>query len=240
MSEKDNYVPNGKWEFGPDVTSVFPDMIKRSIPGYSTMRETVVRVANPFLNSESSGLYFLDVGCSRGDTICEILESIDRPMQVGVTGVDSSAPMVHVAKRLFSGWDNVNFVHGDIMEIDITPNKFALITSVLTAQFIPIDARQDFYQRVHSGLSCDGGFIVVEKILGETPISQHFLVDIYHNFKRDNGYTDQQIEEKRKSLQGVLVPMTASENERMLKAAGFSNVQRFWQCLNFAGWVAFK
>jgi tRNA (cmo5U34)-methyltransferase len=97
-----------------------------------------------------------------------------------------------------------------------------------------------FYEQVHNGLSGDGVFIVVEKVLGETPASQALLVDIYHNFKRDKGYTDEQIQDKRKSLQGVLVPLRASENESMLKDAGFTDVQRFWQCLNFAGWVAFK
>jgi tRNA (cmo5U34)-methyltransferase len=97
-----------------------------------------------------------------------------------------------------------------------------------------------FYEQVHNGLSGDGVFIVVEKVLGETPVSQALLVDTYHNFKRDKGYTDEQIEDKRKSLQGVLVPLRASENESMLKDAGFTDVQRFWQCLNFAGWVAFK
>jgi len=240
VTGKDNYVPTGKWKFDEQVTAVFPDMISRSIPGYGTMRDSVVRIAKRFLNPEENGLYLLDLGCSRGDTIYEILDSLDPMVEVSCVGVDSSEDMILSAEHLFRDFDHVSFVHGDITDIDITPGKYKVITSVLTAQFIPLDVRQEFYQRVHKGLSYDGVFILVEKVLGETPTSQGLLVDIYHNYKSEKGYTDEQIEEKRKSLQGVLVPLRASENEAMLKDAGFNNVQRFWQCLNFAGWMATK
>lgn len=240
MNNRDNYIPTGKWKFDEAVTAVFPDMISRSIPGYGSMRDSVVRVAKRFLPREESNLYLLDIGCSRGDTIYEVLDSLESGVEVNCVGVDSSEDMILYAEHLFRDWDNVNFVCSDITDVDIMPGKYKVITSVLTAQFIHLDVRQEFYKSVHAGLSYDGVFIVVEKVLGETPTSQGLLVDIYHNFKRDNGYTDEQIEEKRKALQGVLVPLRASENEAMLKDAGFSNVQRFWQCLNFVGWMATK
>ena len=240
MTIKDTYVPDGKWKFNKEVTEVFPDMISRSIPGYSNMRDCVVMVANKVLSQGEKHSHLLDLGCSRGDTIYEVLDSLAPEIEVNCIGVDSSGDMILKAEALFEGWDNVNFVCNDITDIDITPGKFKVIASVLTAQFVALDVRQNLFEHIHSGLSHDGVFIVVEKVLGETPLSQGLLVDIYHTFKKDKGYTDEQIEEKRKSLQGVLVPLRASENESMLKDAGFTNVQRFWQCLNFAGWIAFK
>jgi tRNA (cmo5U34)-methyltransferase len=240
MSRPDNYSPGAKWAFDDGVAQVFPDMLKRSIPGYSTMRDCVVRVAKPFLESANSEKYFLDIGCSRGDVIYDVLNSLSSIGHVQVVGVDSSKPMIDLATESFSRFTNVSFVHADATNMTITPGKYSVITSVLTAQFLPLDTRQEFFEMVHSGLSHDGAFIVVEKILGETPKSQAFLVDNYHIFKKDNGYSEEQVEQKRKSLQGVLVPLRGSENESMLKDAGFSCVQRFWQCLNFAGWIAFK
>lgn len=240
MSTKDEIIPSGKWKFDESVTAVFPDMLSRSIPGYGSMRDSVVRIAKRFLQPGHNGLYLLDLGCSRGDTIYEILDSLEPAVEIGCVGVDSSEDMVLSAEHLFRDWDNVSFVCADITNIEIVPSKYAVITSVLTAQFVPLDVRQEFYESIHKGLSYDGVFIVVEKVLGETPTSQALLVDIYHNYKSEKGYTAEQIEEKRKSLQGVLVPLRASENEAMLKDAGFSNVQRFWQCLNFAGWMATK
>lgn len=240
MSEKDNYVPTQKWVFDKDVTRVFPDMISRSIPGYGTMRDSVVRVVQPVLDSGQTNLFLLDVGCSRGDTIYDILNSLSAQETVQCIGIDSSSEMIEEAEKLFLNWLNVQFIHADIMDMYITPGKYSVVASVLTAQFIPLDSRQQFFKSVHDGLSRDGVFVLVEKVLGETPAAQGFMVDIYHKYKSENGYTDEQIEEKRKSLQGVLVPLRASENEAMLRDSGFTNIQRFWQCLNFAGWIAFK
>jgi tRNA (cmo5U34)-methyltransferase len=239
MSERDNYKPTGKWAFDEGVTKVFDDMISRSIPGYQTMRDSVVRVAAPILCSANVS-NFLDIGCSRGETIYQILDALPADVPATAVGVDSSQPMIDAATKLFGNFNNVRFVCADVSDIEIRPLEYSLITSVLTAQFIHLDIRQNFYQQVHNGLSLNGAFILVEKILGETPLCQDLLVDIYHTFKADKGYTQEQIEEKRKALQGVLVPLRGSENEQMLKDAGFTNVQRFWQCLNFAGWVAFK
>ena len=58
--------------------------------------------------------------------------------------------------------------------------------------------------------------------------------------KSDNLYTQEQIQKKRKSLEGVLVPITAKWNEDLLKEAGFKQIDCFWRSLNFAGWVAIK
>ena len=45
---------------------------------------------------------------------------------------------------------------------------------------------------------------------------------------------------RRVALEGVLVPETASGNERLLRKAGFSDVECFWRWMNFASWVAVK
>lgn len=240
MNLPDNLIPTGKWKFDKNVTSVFPDMISRSIPGYDLMRNSVVKMAQSVLNHQENDLFLLDIGCSRGDTIQDVLGSLATSARVECVGIDSSAEMIEIAAKLFVKRPNVRFIQSDVLDVSITPGKYSVITSVLTAQFIPLDTRQELFKSIHDGLSHKGMFIIVEKVLGETPASQALLVDIYHNFKKEKGYTDEQIEEKRKSLQGVLVPLRASENEAMLRDAGFSNVQRFWQCLNFVAWIAFK
>lgn len=63
---------------------------------------------------------------------------------------------------------------------------------------------------------------------------------LYYNLKASNGYTQEQIERKRLSLEGVLVPVTAKWNEELLRMAGFVHVDSFWRWMNFAGWVAVK
>lgn len=66
------------------------------------------------------------------------------------------------------------------------------------------------------------------------------MVDLYYQMKRENGYTDEQIMAKRRSLENVLSPLEPEWNEDLLKEAGFRRVQMFWRCLNFCGWIAVK
>ena len=66
------------------------------------------------------------------------------------------------------------------------------------------------------------------------------MVDLYYQMKRENGYTDDQIMAKRRSLENVLSPLEPAWNEAMLKQAGFRKVEMFWRCLNFCGWIAVK
>jgi tRNA (cmo5U34)-methyltransferase len=66
------------------------------------------------------------------------------------------------------------------------------------------------------------------------------LVDSYYQLKNENGYSKEQIEEKRKSLAGVLVPVTSEWNKELLHQAGFAKVETFWRMLNFEGYIAIK
>jgi tRNA (cmo5U34)-methyltransferase len=45
---------------------------------------------------------------------------------------------------------------------------------------------------------------------------------------------------KRKSLEGVLMPLTENWNINLLKETGFKKIDCFWRNLNFAGWIAIK
>ena len=238
MNDIDNVSPIEKWKFDKEVSHVFPNMLSRSIPSYMGMRESISRVAIKFLNNNKN---ILDIGCSRGDTLKDIFERHEKPKELLAVGVDSSKHMIDHAVRQFKDWDNVSFVEADVLEIGITPGKYGLALCVLTAQFIPIEKRQKLFKNIYDGLdsSC-GAFILVEKVLGENSFMQDLLVDIYYELKTENGYSAEQIESKRKSLEGVLVPLTASENERFLERAGFTAVQRFWQDLNFVAWLAVK
>ena len=79
----------------------------------------------------------------------------------------------------------------------------------------------------------------VEKIIADEG-TDDLNVDLYYQMKRENGYTDEKIMQKRKSLENVLSPLKAGWNVDMLHEAGFEKVDMFWRCLNFCGWVAIK
>lgn len=234
---RDEIIPGQEWSFNEDVANVFDDMLGRSIPGYENMRETVIRMIAPIV---TNGGYVLDLGCSHGEMIAKLIKDLGLSTYVNYVGVDSSTAMVSKARQRFADDERVTIVHADIADAEMQRLRYDIVLSVLTLQFIPIEHRQDILKQIYDSLTPNGCFILVEKVLGETQIGQEHLVSVYHQMKKDNGYSEEQVEAKRISLQNVLVPLRASENIRLLKSAGFSVVQPFWQNLNFVGIYASK
>ena len=77
-------------------------------------------------------------------------------------------------------------------------------------------------------------------ILGATCELDAMFTETYLAMKAANGYGREEIDRKRHSLEGVLVPVSAAWNQELLRSAGFSQVDSFWRWMNFCGWVALK
>ena len=235
--ETDSVMTNGKkWEFDKDVTDVFDDMLRRSIPQYELMRELVFRVGDRYLKD---GSMLVDIGCSRGEASRKFVES--RGTSCVYTMIDVSDPMLDACRLNYEDQPTVSVEKFDVrFGIPVMPGAASLVIAVLSVQFTPIEYRHRILSAAYNAL-CDGGaFIMVEKVLGGSSYMDDLLVSEYYRMKSDNQYTQEQIKDKRASLEGVLVPVTARWNEEMLKSAGFSDVECFWRCLNFAAWVAVK
>ena len=85
-----------------------------------------------------------------------------------------------------------------------------------------------------------GVYTSTHGVRGNTFEIDDILVNKYYGMKKEHQYTEKQIKEKRKSLEGVLVPITAAWNEDLLRQTGFKHIDCFWRCLNFCGWIAIK
>lgn len=230
---KDKVIPEGKWEFNKAVSDCFDDMLERSIPQYETMRELVSRVGFRYIKIGTS---VIDIGCSNGNAVEPFVRHYGHACDFLL--MDVSEPMLEKCREKFGYLSILN--HDITTGIPETKSPASLILSVLTLQFTPIEYRQKIVQGVYDRL-CDGGaFIVVEKVLGNTYEIDEMLVDEYYKIKSENAYTQEQIQSKRKSLEGVLVPITATWNEDLLRSVGFRKVDCFWRYLNFAAWVAVK
>ena len=232
MEDKIN--PEGKkWEFDEEVTRVFGDMLERSIPNYDTMRELCFMVGRNFVND---GGTVSDIGCSNGLASEKFIQNFP---YTEFYLFDVSEPMLEACRSMYEGRSNVYVLYQDLRKgVPVSGND--LIISSLTIQFTPMEYRQNIFQSVYDNLNRGGAFILVEKVLGNSADIDNILVDEYYNIKRENGYTEELIQNKRKSLEGVLVPMTASFNEHLLRQSGFSKIDCFWRCLNFCAWIAIK
>ena len=231
------HLPGGRWTFDDEVTRVFDDMLERSIPQYESMRSLVFEIGSRFVQP---GTDIVDLGCSRGEALAPFLEKFGST--AGYVGVEVSPAMLETCHQRFKEEIDAGVVR--VLDLDLRtayPDVNASVAlSVLTLQFTPIEYRLRILQDAHDRLVEGGAFILVEKVLGGSARIDRVLTDLYQGLKRANGYGEDEIERKRLSLEGVLVPVAAAWNEDLLRRAGFGEVDCFWRCLNFAGWVAVK
>lgn len=240
MSNYDNVVPKEKWEFDFSVADCFENMLQRSIPQYDVMRSAVTNLSYDVITNRPKKETFqiLDLGCSDGLMLDSLVKKFNGSGYF--YGIDVSEPMLEKAKLRFVNNSNVTIQNCDLRNT-FPVGHYDIVTSILTLQFISIEYRQDIIQDVYNNLSnVNGAFIVVEKILGNTAYLNKLFVQNYYRVKELNGYSKEQIERKRLSLEGVLVPVTNDWNIELLRQAGFRQIDVFWRWMNFVGYIAIK
>ena len=239
----DNHTPHeGGWKFDESVTANFDAMLKSSIPNYEVMRDLTYKLGRNFVKP---GTNVVDMGASRGEALSPFVNldmGVQEPAQLHA--LEISEPMLEVLATRFGAYPNVEVTAYDLCNIENTgpfaPHSASLILSILTIQFIPVVYRQKIVAKVYDALRPGGAFIFVEKILGSSHMVDELMVNEYHKYKEQNGYSYEDIQRKRASLESSMYPHTADSNEKLLSSAGFHNVDCFYRYLNFAGWIAVK
>jgi tRNA (cmo5U34)-methyltransferase len=231
------HLPDGHWQFDGEVTQVFDDMLQRSIPQYEVMRRSVFDVARRFV---VDGTAIVDLGCSRGGAMAPFVQEFGARNRY--IGIEVSAPMRAAATAAFESEIRAGMV--EIRDLDLRtayPEPPASLTlAVLVLQFVPIEYRQRVVRNIYRHTVPGGAVVLVEKILGADAELDQLFVDLYLEMKRESGYTQEEIDRKRLSLEGKLVPVTSRWNEELLLRAGFHHVDCFWRWMNFAAWVAVR
>ncbi|MEM7281646.1 MAG: carboxy-S-adenosyl-L-methionine synthase CmoA [Pseudomonadota bacterium] len=226
-----------KFAFDERVVAVFPDMIKRSVPGYDSVIQLSGQLAARFARPNSN---VYDLGCSLGATSIAMASSITSP-GCTVVAVDNSQAMIAGLKTKL-GQVNcttpIRPVYGDVQGVSVDTASVAALN--YTLQFIPPNDRAGVLDRIYRGMLPKGVLILSEKIAFQNPeINQHFI-DLYHDFKRANGYSDLEISQKRDALEEVLIPETLETQQSRLRDVGFSRTEVWFQCFNFVSILAFK
>jgi tRNA (cmo5U34)-methyltransferase len=237
-------VPSGPWAFDDSVTAVFDDMLQRSIPQYDVMRATVQTMGQDYVRS---GRLVVDLGASSGEGIAPFVAEESRRgagESARFVAIECSPAMLAALRKRFAsaiGTGIVTVFDHDLRRgLPALDGQASLVLSVLTLQFVPMEYRQQVLRSAYDALAPGGAMILVEKVLGSSASIDTQFVSHYLDNKVRNGYTEEEVDRKRLSLEGVLVPMTAPWNEEMLRNAGFAEIDCFWRWLNFAGWLALK
>jgi tRNA (cmo5U34)-methyltransferase len=224
-----------QFEFDEDVAAVFDDMLARSVPFYKEAQEIAKHFTCKHVK-ESSIIY--DLGCSTASTLLNIERAIDKT-GVRLVGIDNSKAMLEQAKKKIDIFNSkIELYEGDILEFDY--EEASVFISNYTLQFIRPLVREKLVKNIFDNLHTGGIFIFSEKVISEHKLLNKEMIDYYYEFKKEQGYSQYEIMQKREALENVLIPYTESENIKMAAGCGFSHCEVIFRWNNFATFIAIK
>jgi tRNA (cmo5U34)-methyltransferase len=226
-----------EFKFDQSVAEVFPDMIQRSVPGYNTIIDTIGQICGRYAQPQT---HIYDLGCSLGAASLAASKYIEAK-NCHIFAIDNSQAMaqrcaLHV--QTFKAATPIDVICDDLQNIQL--NNASCVVMNFTLQFIQPQKRADIISQIYAGLNSGGVLIMSEKLSHDTVQGNELLVDLHHEFKRRNGYSELEISQKRSALEDVMRTDTFEKHKERLQQAGFSDVVRWFTCYNFSSMVAIK
>ena len=227
----------GDWTFDEKVAEVFPDMVQRSVPGYSNIISMIGMLAERFVQPNST---IYDLGCSLGAATLSIRRNVNEK-NCRIIAVDNSQPMVERCKRHIESYKAntpVEVICDDISNIDM--QNASMVVLNFTLQFLTPENRQQVLNKIYQALNPNGILILSEKFSFNDSTVDELLFNMHHDFKRANGYSELEISQKRNMLENVMLTDTIETHKKRLSDAGFKHIDTWFQCFNFGSIIAIK
>jgi len=225
---------NAKWSFGGDVADSFNEHVSKSVPIYQEAHEIGAHLSDFFLHD---GSICYELGCSTGVLTHKLAER-NKHKDVQIIGIDIEEPMVKKAREFCSDFPNITILQEDILKIDLEPAD--MILAYYTIQFIQPKARQLLLDKIYNSLNWGGALVLFEKVRAPDARFQDIATSMYTEYKISQGYSEEEIVGKTRSLKSVLEPFSTQGNIDLLKRAGFTDIMTISKYICFEGFLAIK
>lgn len=224
------------FNFDSAVADVFTDMINRSVPGYQSVLGILGSLSTKQV-IKNTNVY--DLGCSLGAASLMMQQHIPYTT-VNILAIDNSSAMVEKARQQLNLElePQIHLFCEDVLDTII--ENASLVCLNLTLQFVDPDKRTTLLKTIYEGLNPGGALLLFEKVRFEDEAENQHMIELYHDYKAANGYTEMEISQKRSALEQSLIPDTPESHESRLDVIGYQPVTRVFQALNFIAWVAWK
>ena len=146
--------------------------------------------------------------------------------------------MVEKARQLGAGDRRLTYLCADLLDVELDPCD--MVVANYTVQFLPPRVRQTFIDRVYKALNWGGGFFMFEKVRAPDGRFQDYANQVYVEFKLENGFSEEEIINKARSIKGVMEPFSTQGNIDLLKRAGFVDIMTIQKYVCFEGFLAIK
>jgi len=227
----------GDWTFDDKVAEVFPDMIQRSIPGYSNIISMIGMLATRFVKADTN---VYDLGCSLGAATLSIRRNIQHNNCM-IYAIDNSTAMIERCQKHISAYKAktpVEVICADISNIAM--QNASMVVLNFTLQFLTPDDRQKVLNKIYQALNPNGILVLSEKFSFADNTINDLLFDMHYDFKRANGYSELEISQKRSMLENVMITDSIETHKTRLSHAGFLHINPWFQCFNFGSIIAIK
>lgn len=246
-----------KFEFDAEVASIFPNMVKRSIPLYQDTHRIICQIVVDRLYGTATDAYdilinkpagahkrLMDVGCSVGGFFLELYRAVgvnplyDNNVNWRLCGVDPSGPM---RDAFNSNLPNAGFLQMDAATLNyaVAAETQDVINMSYVLQFTPVPKRQELFIDMYRLLKPGGMLIVSNK---DTVVYSYggAFDRLYREFRLSNGYTPEEIDEKTAALKSVMWTQAAGDTRDQMLEAGFISIQEVTRYLQFSTKIAVK
>ena len=225
------------FSFNQEVAEVFPDMLERSIPGYRTTIDSIRFLASKY---SKRGTNCYDLGCSLGASSIALGEGAGNN-DCKIIAIDKSSFMTKRFSEIIKQEKldlNIQIFNEDVLDTKITNASIVIMN--FTLQFIRKQDRQFLLDKIYNGLNDGGLLLLSEKIIEGDKNINKLLIDLHENFKLENLYTREEIENKKESIKNVLVEDDIETHQSRLSKSGFTKFGIWLQHFNFASFLALK
>ncbi len=188
-----------------------------------------------FVNEYSK---IIDIGCSAGTFSREFLQWHKDKSNIQLSCLDVSSDMINNAKELCKDDSRVEYLCTNAFEYDFSNSD--LIFMFYTLQFIPSKVRQELINKIYKELNWGGAVLIFEKVRAPDARFQDINNQIYVDFKLLNGFTEEEIINKSRSLKNVLDPFSSKGNIELFQRAGFIDINTIFKWVCFEGFLLIK
>ena len=203
------------WVFDDSVAKRFQLEAETNIPSYHTVINKCLEFANKHLNKSDK---IIDVGSALGYTIHTFINA----GFTNIIGVDNSTAMID------------NSMHKQLVLCDdkLPKYKYKLVMMNWTLHFVT--DKTSYLNDIYTSLEDNGYLILTDKCL-----QSDIVKDMYYDFKRSHGVSEEYIRQKEQNLIGVMKSVPIEWYLGSLRQNGF-NVDIIYSDLGFTTFLCKK
>lgn len=200
------------------------EFFNQRVSGYDQHMEGTVQdgyyqsISEPIKETENK-IKILDLGIGTGIELEKLFKKVPNAQ---IIGVDLSEGMLKQLLEKYSSFkEQITTIKGSYFHVPFGHKKYDFIISSMTMHHFLEDKKVELYKKIKSALNDNGMYIEGDYIVNENEEKE--CLEEY--FKILEGLPEKEIN----GDYHIDIPFTREKQERLLREAGFTNIEIIWQ-----------